>query len=136
MSGDQRVAAANAAGPLQPGRRPHPEGQFVTGEYRRARLSVVIALLLLAGTAVYLVAQERQQTWASARESVLNLALGLETSITGLLEQSTGSLRHISTDLSSRPGARPNPEREIAVLREGARLDSVSSFLGLRNSDG
>ena len=136
MSGDQRVAAANAAGPLQPGRRPHPEGQFVTGEYRRARLSVVVALLLLAGTAVYLVAQERQQTWASARESVLNLALGLETSITGLLEQSTGSLRHISTDLSSRPGARPNPEREIAVLREGARLDSVSSFLGLRNSDG
>ena len=136
MSGDQRVAAASAPGPSRPSRRPQPDGQFVTGEYRRARLSVVIALLLLAGTAVYLVVQERQQTWASARESVLNLALGLETSITGLLEQSTGSLRHISSDLSARAGARPSPEQEIAALREGARLDSVSSFLGLRNPDG
>ncbi|HXS22339.1 MAG TPA: EAL domain-containing protein [Steroidobacteraceae bacterium] len=136
MSGDQRVAAANAAGPLRPSRRAHPEGQFVTGEYRRARLSVVIALLLLAGTAVYLVAQERQQTWASARESVLNLALGLETSITGLLEQSTASLRHISQDLSSRPGALADPEQALTVLRDGKRLDSVSSYLGLRAADG
>jgi diguanylate cyclase (GGDEF)-like protein len=96
---------------------------------------VVLALLLLAGTAVYLVAQQRQQTWRSGRESVLNLALGLNTSITGLLEQSALSLRDIRADVSRRSG-KPGPEQAIAGLRDAARFDSVSSYLGLRAADG
>jgi diguanylate cyclase (GGDEF)-like protein len=117
-------------------RRPHPDARFFTAEYRRARLSVVLALLLLAGTAVYLVAQERQQTWGSARASVLNLALGLETSITELLGQSALTLRDVSADLSGHTGASPRPEQTLAILRAAARFDSVSSYLGLRAADG
>jgi diguanylate cyclase (GGDEF)-like protein len=105
--------------------------RLITAAYRRARLSVVLAVLLLAGTAVYLVAQERQQTWASGRESVLNLALGLNTSITGLLQQSALSLRDIRADMSQRSGT-PQP----GDLRDAARFDSVSSYLGLRSADG
>jgi len=133
-----RDLRVTAPGPSHspPGLRPHPDARFFTAEYRRARLSVVLALLLLAGTAVYLVAQERQQTWASARASVLNLALGLETSITELLEQSALSLRDISADLAARPDASLQPEQAIAVLRAAARFDSVSSYLGLRAADG
>ncbi len=111
-------------------------GRPSTAEYRRSRLSVVLALLLLAGTAVYLVVQEWQQTWASARESVLNLALGLETSVTGLLEQSVFSLKGIAADTSRRTGVQSGPGQADAVLRDAARFDPVSSYLGLRTADG
>ena len=135
MRGDQRVRTPGP-GHSRPGGHPHPDARFFTAEYRRARLSVVLALLLLAGTAVYLVTQERQQTWASARASVLNLALGLETSITELLEQSALSLRDMGADLAGLPDASLQPEQAIAVLRAAARFDSVSSYLGLRAADG
>src|SRR5487761_28579 len=101
MSGDQRPAAVSVPGHSAPDRRRHTVGRLVTREYRRARLSVVLALLLLAGTAVYLVAQERQQTWASARASVFNLT-------------------RISGDLSQSPAGPPEPGRAIAVLRNAA----------------
>jgi diguanylate cyclase (GGDEF)-like protein len=135
MSGDQHPTDARTPGPSRASRRPHPDAWFVTAEYRRARLSVVLALLLLAGTAVYLVVQERQQTWASGRESILNLALSLETSITGLLEQSVSSLRGISSSVSRLPEA-PSAGQVIAIMRDAARFDSVSSYLGLRMADG
>ncbi len=109
---------------------------FITAAYRRARLSVVLALLLLAGTAVYLVAQQREQTWHSARESVLNLALGLETSVTGLLQQSALTLKGIDADVSRLPGISPEPGQVIAVLRNAARFDPISSYLGVRTADG
>ena len=136
MSGDQRVAAAGVPGDSGTSRRPRPAGRFVTGEYRRAQLSVVLALLLLAGTAVYLVVQEREQTWASGRGSVLNLALGLETSITGLIEQSAFSLTRISGDLAKRPASGLERAQAMAELRNIATLDPISSYLGVRTADG
>jgi diguanylate cyclase (GGDEF)-like protein len=136
MSGDQRVAAASPSANSRTPGRPYADAQFVTGEYRRARLSVVLALLLLAGTVVYLVVQERQQTWGSARESVLNLALGLETSISGLLEQSAFSLRAIGADLSRHPAIAADPGQTVALLRDAARFGSVASYLGVRTGDG
>lgn len=136
MSGDQRVTTANISGHSRMSQRPHSDARFITAQYRRARLSVVLALLLLAGTVVYLVMQERQQTRGSARASVLNLALGLETSITGLLQQSAFSLRGIGADLVQGGGIPPDPRQTIAALREAARFDSVSSYLGVRTADG
>ena len=136
MSGDQRVSAAGVPDHSRTSRRAHSETRLATAEYRRARLSVVLAMLLLAGTAVYLVAQQRQQTWGSARESVLNLALGLEASITGLLERSAFSLQAIAADVSRRHGIAHDPEQALAVLHNAARLDPVSSYLGLRTADG
>ena len=135
MSGDQRGAVANVPDDSRTSQGARRNARFVTAEYRRARLSVVLAVLLLAGTAVYLVAQERQQTWRSGRESVLNLALGLETSITGLLEQSALSLQDIRADMAQRTGAM-QPGQAIADLRDAARFDSVSSYLGLRTAGG
>lgn len=135
MSGDQRGAVANVADDSRTSQGARRDARFVTAEYRRARLSVVLAVLLLAGTAVYLVAQERQQTWSSGRESVLNLALGVETSITGLLQQSALSLQDIRADMTQRAGT-TQPGQAIADLRDAARFDSVSSYLGLRTADG
>jgi len=136
MSGDQRVMPASVPGNSGTNRRPRADARFITAQYRRARLSVVLALLLLAGTAVYLVVQERQQTWASAQESVLNLALGLQTSITGLLEQSALSLREIGADISQHPATASGSEQAFAVLRDAVRFDSVSSYLGVRATGG
>ncbi|MGH8290745.1 MAG: putative bifunctional diguanylate cyclase/phosphodiesterase [Steroidobacteraceae bacterium] len=136
MSDDQHATAASVTDPSRTRTQPRRDTRFVTAEYRRARLSVVLALLLLAGTAVYLVVQERQQTWASARESVLNLSLGLETSITGLLEQPVFSLKGIAAGVSARQGMQPDPEQANTVLREAARFDSISSYLGFRTPDG
>jgi diguanylate cyclase (GGDEF)-like protein len=136
MRDDQRVMTANVPGSSQTRKRPLSDAGFVTTEYRRARRSVVLALLLLAGTVVYLVAQARQETWGYARKSVLNLALGLETSISGLLQQSAFSLRGIGTALARQPGIAPAPDETLAVLREAARFDSVSSYLGVRDGDG
>jgi diguanylate cyclase (GGDEF)-like protein len=130
MVGPRQMTGAHGTG--EPARR---DARFITAAYRRARLSVVLALLLLAGTAIYLVAQQRQQTWASGRESVLNLALGLNTSITGLLDQSALSLRDIRADMS-RHGGTPQPGQPLANLRDAARFDSVSSYLGLEAADG
>jgi diguanylate cyclase (GGDEF)-like protein len=136
MSGDQAVTTVNVPDRSQTRKRQLSDARFVTAEYRRARLSVVLALLLLAGTVVYLVVQARQETWGYARKSVLNLALGLETSISGLLQQSAFSLRGISAALTQHPEIAPAPEQIIAVLREAARFDSVSSYLGVQNADG
>ncbi|HZT04902.1 MAG TPA: EAL domain-containing protein [Steroidobacteraceae bacterium] len=136
MSGDQRVMPASVPGNPGTNRRPRADARFITAQYQRARLSVVLALLLLAGTAVYLVVQERQQTWASAQESVLNLALGLQTSITGLLEQSALSLKEIGADISQHPATASGPEQAFAVLRDAVRFDSVSSYLGVRAAGG
>ncbi|HEV7137454.1 MAG TPA: EAL domain-containing protein [Steroidobacteraceae bacterium] len=136
MSRDQRVTAASAPSQSPTSLHAHPGARLVTAQYRWARLSVLLALLLLAGTAVYLVAQERQQTWRAARESVLNLALDLETSITGVLEQSAFSLRGIAADVGRRPGIVLGSEQAMAVLREAARFDPISSYLGLRTADG
>ena len=136
MSDDQHASPASVTDPSRTGRQPPRDTRFITAEYRRARLFVVLALLLLAGTAVYLVIQERQHTWASARESVLNLALGLETSITGLLEQPVFSLKGIATDVSARQGLQPGTGQVTPILRNAARFDSVSSYLGLRTQDG
>lgn len=137
MSGDHRITATGVPEHSRTRRDPHVDARLVTGEYRRARISVVLALLLLAGTAVYLVVQERQQTWRAARASVLDLALGLEASITGLLEQSAASLTGISADLAQPPAATlPRSGQVIAVLRNAARFDAVSSYLGVRDADG
>jgi diguanylate cyclase (GGDEF)-like protein len=137
MSGDRRITTAGVLEHSRPRRDPHVDARLVTGEYRRARVSVVLALLLLAGTAIYLVAQERQQTWRAARASVLDLALGLEASITGLLQQSAASLTGISADLAQHLSVTPQqPGYVIAVLRNAARFDPVSSYLGIRDADG
>ena len=94
---------------------------LVASQYRRARVYLVSALLLLAGTAIYIVIQERER-----------IAVGLERGATGLLAQSTFSLRGISVDIADEPGS--GAATLVPVLREAMRFDSLSEYLGVRAS--
>jgi len=103
--------------------------QLIAAQYRRARVYLGIALLLLSGAAVYLVVDEGDQVWASARRSLLNLALGMRTSTTLLLEQSVSSLQGIAADLESDPAI--SAQRAGSIVHQAMRFDSVSAYLGI-----
>ena len=90
------------------------------------------ALLLLAGTAIYMVAQERERIRTDARQSALNIAVGLEKSATGLLAQSTFSLRGIGVDMARE--TETGAASLMPVLREAMRFDPLSEYLGVRTS--
>ena len=90
------------------------------------------ALLLLAGTAIYLTIQERDRIRSDARRSALNIAVGLERGATGLLAQSTFSLRGISADIARQPGI--GVASLLPALQEAMRFDALSEYLGVRNS--
>ncbi len=108
--------------------------QVIALQYRRARIYLVVALLLLAGTVVYLVAIGGQQIRATARTSLLDLALDLQSSITGVLDQSALNLRGISAELSDDS---PESVAELNyVLRRVASFDSNSAYLGIVRADG
>ena len=53
------------------------EPRVIALQYRRARLYLGMALLLLAATVLYLVAMGGAQIWANARTSLLDLAVDL-----------------------------------------------------------
>jgi diguanylate cyclase (GGDEF)-like protein len=90
----------------------------------------VLAMALLAGTAVYVLTQQREQIRDAARQNALNIAVGLERSATGLLAQSTFSLSGISVDLARDPAMAPG--RLVPILREAMRFDALSEYLGVR----
>ena len=101
----------------------------VAAKYRQARVYLVLALLLLAGTATYTVTQERERIRTDARSSALNIAVGLERSATALLAQSTFSLRSLSTDIGREPGA--GTAGLLSRLREAMRSDELTAYLGV-----
>jgi diguanylate cyclase (GGDEF)-like protein len=103
-------------------------------QYRRAAGYLALALLLLAGTALYVVTQQRDQIRAAARQNALNIAVGLERSATGLLAQSTFSLRGISVDLAQDPAM--DAGRLVPILRDAMRFDALSDYLGVRAAQG
>ncbi|MEJ0007810.1 MAG: EAL domain-containing protein [Steroidobacteraceae bacterium] len=102
-------------------------------QYRRARIYLGAALLLLAGTVLYLVAIGGQQIWTTARTSLLDLALDLRSSISGVLDQSALNLRGISTVLSS--DSHETVAELNSILRGAARSDTNAAFLGIVRSD-
>jgi diguanylate cyclase (GGDEF)-like protein len=103
-------------------------------QYRRARIYLGVALLLLAGTVLYLVAIGGQQIRATARTSLLDLALDLQSSITGVLEQSALNLRGINAELSN--DSHESVTELNSVLRRVASFDSNSALLGIARADG
>jgi diguanylate cyclase (GGDEF)-like protein len=102
-------------------------------QYRRARLYLVMALLLLAATVLYLVAVGGQQIWANTRTSLLDLAVDLEGAITGGLDQTALNLRGIGNELgaSDQTAATLN-----SALGRVIRFDANAAFLGIARSDG
>jgi diguanylate cyclase (GGDEF)-like protein len=108
------------------------EAGAIAARYRRARVYLGGALCLLAGTAVYLIADEGLRIWASTRSNLTNLAIGLETSVSDLLDHSYYSLSGIAADVATQAGA--SPERTRSALREAMRFDPVSAYLGLKEA--
>jgi len=101
--------------------------QHLTWRYQKAQLLLLVAIVALAGVAVYLAYATREQVWSSAHRSLRSLAIALETSSTELLDQSAASLTVLHADLPEYiPGAAALDE-----LRRVMRLDPVSEYLGV-----
>jgi diguanylate cyclase (GGDEF)-like protein len=103
-------------------------------QYRRARIYLGVALFLLAGTVLYLVAIGGQQIRSTARTSLLDLALDLQSSISRVLDQSVLNLRGISAEIGDDSHA--SIAELNSVLRRVASYDSNSAFLGIERADG
>ena len=108
---------------------PDTSGPRNSAEYRIAGIFLAPAIVLLAGTAVYMIAREGMEIWAAARQNTYEAAVSLEVSLTGLLEHSTFSLAGISDDLRRADGP-VTPQASLALLRNARRFDSLSAYLG------
>jgi len=100
----------------------------VAAGYRHAALVLGLAVVLLAGTAVWLVAQARHQVWEDARRNQEDVALAVQLSISGLLAQSASSLNGVAGDLAE---AVPGRDAQLRILREAQRFDPTSAYLGV-----
>ena len=109
------------------------EPRVIALQYRRARLYLGMALLLLAATVLYLVAVGGAQIWANARTSLLDLAVDLEGAITGGLDQTAQNLRRLGDALGG-PGE--SAADMTAALGRVIRFDANAAFLGVARADG
>lgn len=122
-------APPSASGAADPHR-----SRLIAVRHFRARVSLAIALLLLTGTAVYLVLHLREQIWTAGRANGLNIAVGLEKGVTGLLEQSTVDFTGLSPDVAATPGL--SHEELLDRLHTAIRFDSLSRYLGVIRASG
>jgi diguanylate cyclase (GGDEF)-like protein len=93
-----------------------------------------IAVLLLAGTALYEFAATGKAVWDTAHHNGEILAVALQSRVTGELAQSMASLAGIASDLEG--DAPPSRMRIFTVLRDAMRFDSISAHLCVQNSEG
>lgn len=98
----------------------------IAARSRHAAIVLALAVAMLAGVAGWLVARERTQVWAAAHRSQEGVALAVQSSISALVAQSVMSLRAVQDALAAAP-----PPARLRVLREAARLDSLSAYLGV-----
>lgn len=108
--------------------------RLIAVRHLRARVSLAIALLLLTGTALYLVAHLREQIWSAGRLNGLNIAVGLEKGVSGLLEQSTVDFSGLSPDVAATPNL--SHEKLLEQLHTAVRFDSLSRYLGVIRASG
>lgn len=100
----------------------------------RARVSLAIAILLLTGTALYLVAHLREQIWSAGRLNGLNIAVGLEKGVSGLLEQTSTDFAALSPDVAATPAL--SQAQLFALLQGAIRFDALSRYLGVIRASG
>jgi len=104
----------------------------LANRYRRSRRYLLIATLVLAGVAIYLIALGRAQVWSAAHKNLLNLAMGLQSSASALLEQSLSSLTGLSAELA---GGEVTQAQALQALRAAIHRDPDSAYLGFRSAD-
>ncbi len=102
--------------------------------YRKAAISLVVAVLLLAATAIYLVFRDREQVWSTARRNQQDFAIALQLSMTDLLSQSVFSLRGIQADLQENTSSARSTK--LDRLRLAMRFDPLSAYLGIKTQQG
>jgi diguanylate cyclase (GGDEF)-like protein len=106
---------------------------YIAARYRNASLVLAFAVALLAGTAVWLVAQARSQVWDDARHDQQEVALAMQSTISALLAQSMMSLEGIRSDLEAAPARTAlDAATQLRILREAQRFDPLSAYLGVR----
>jgi diguanylate cyclase (GGDEF)-like protein len=104
--------------------------QQLAYRYRRAGTFLVAAIALLAGTTAYMIARDGMRIWATARQNTYDAAIAIGISLTGLLEQSTYSLRGLGADL--RQANRRADAATLGLLRNVMRQDPLSAYLGVK----
>ncbi|MDN3922951.1 putative bifunctional diguanylate cyclase/phosphodiesterase [Roseateles violae] len=100
---------------------------------RRVGWILVASVGLLLSSGLYLLAQQRDSIQRNAAASALDVARGLEASISARLLQSVASLRGMVADLADDPGP---AERIEQVLRTASRYDPLSAWLGWTDEQG
>jgi len=108
--------------------------RLIAARHFRARVALAIALLLLTGAAIYLVVHLREQIWSAGRLNGLNIAVGLEKGVSGLLEQSTVDFTGLRPDVEASPGL--SHEQLLERLHTAIRFDSLSRYLGVIRASG
>ncbi len=106
-----------------------PSASRLAVRYRNAALALGLAVALLASTAAWLVARERQQVWGAAHRNQRDVAVAVQSSVSALLAQSVKSLAGIGSDLDAASPSRATP---LQALREAQRFDPLSAYLGVR----
>ena len=106
----------------------------IAARYRSAAWVLGLAVALLAGTAIWLALQARNQVWQDARRNQEDVALAVQLSISGLLAQSALSLDGIRVDIAAAAPAASaaSQETQLRILREAQRFDPMSAYLGIR----
>jgi len=101
----------------------------IAANYRGARVYLLLAVFLLAGTSLYMIADEGVQVWRSARMNLMNLSRGFEASVGVLLQQPIARLEAIAVEAA---GPTPPPhDRVVAILSDAMRFAPVADYLGL-----
>ena len=109
-------------------------GAAFARRYRRSAMMLGLAMLLLVGTAVYLVVRDRTQVWSTAHRNQEDLAIAMQSSITELLTQPIFSIQNVAADLSGRTVV--SRQDRLDALRVAMRYDTLSTYLGMRTEQG
>ncbi|HEY1092293.1 MAG TPA: hypothetical protein VGE47_14465, partial [Burkholderiaceae bacterium] len=107
------------------------EARSLGSQQYRAGWMLIGGVALLLGAGLYLMAQQHGSVRSNAQTSSLEVARGLEASISARFRQSVASLQGLAADLS---GDAPSEAAAAVALRNAARYDPFSGWLGLVDS--
>ncbi|MEO5686897.1 MAG: EAL domain-containing protein [Burkholderiaceae bacterium] len=88
---------------------------------------------MMLAVGVYLIAQQHGNVRRNGEAGALNIARGLEASISARFDQSVASLKGVATDVAAAPRSEA---AALHALQNAARYDPFSNWLGVLDSEG